>query len=99
MQEEKTYKLGIKALTNSLNTYLRRVCAYRLNKLIITRKNKPVAVIIPYDEYKHISEAAEYLESLEISAMLSKRVFNRTKPVKMISHEEMMKKFEHRLKK
>ena len=73
IKKKTTYKLGVNALARLLDKHLRRVCSYRLNKLIITKKNKPVAVMIPIEEYESIRDAAEYLENMSISKTMTNK--------------------------
>jgi prevent-host-death family protein len=40
--------------------------------VIITKRGKPVAVLIPYEEYKETSRLRSYLKMLQISESLAK---------------------------
>jgi prevent-host-death family protein len=88
--------VGITELTKSLGKYLDVVTSSALNKLAIVRRNKPEAVIVPIEEYERMRAATDYLEDMGIAEMLKERVFNRTTPAKMISHEEMKEYFKKR---
>ena len=40
--------------------------------IVITKRGKPVAVLIPYEEYKETSRLRSYLKMLQISESLAK---------------------------
>jgi prevent-host-death family protein len=40
--------------------------------VVITKRGKPVAVLIPYEEYKETSRLRSYLKMLQISESLAK---------------------------
>lgn len=86
----KNEMVGITQLSKSLGKYLDKVIANPLNRVVITRRNKPAAVIVPVQEYERIREASDYLEDMDIAKMLDERVFNIKEPAKMIAHKEMM---------
>ena len=56
----------------------------------------PEAVTVPITEYKQKKASSDYLEDLKITEMLKERVFDKKKPVEMISMKDMEKYFENR---
>lgn len=62
--------IGITQLSRSLGKYIDRVITNPLNKVVITRRDKPVAVIVPIQEYERIREASDYLKEIQITKSL-----------------------------
>lgn len=62
--------IGITQLSRSLGKYIDRVITNPLNKVVITRRDKPVAVIVPIQEYERIREASDYLKEIQIAKSL-----------------------------
>ena len=88
--------VGITELSKSLGNYIDKVISFPLNKLAIIRRNKMEAVIVPIEEYERMKAASDYLEDMEIAEVLKERVFNRSKPAKMITDLEMFEYFKKR---
>ena len=86
----KNEMVGITELSKSLGSYLDKVTSNTLNKLVIIRRNKPEAVIVPIEEYEHMRKVADYLEDLEIANIIKTRVLDKTEPIEMISHDDML---------
>lgn len=90
--------VGSTELAKSLGGFLDRVISHPFNRLAIVRRNKPEAIILPIEEYERILSMSEAYENEQIAKIIEKRVTNRKTPAKMISHEEMMKLINERLK-
>ena len=82
-----------------LQTNLEKELDYLLedsfNRLVIVRGGKKEAVIIPISEYEHMKRIADALEMQQISKIVEVRMGSK----KRISHEEMLKIIDNRLKK
>ena len=48
-----------------------------LHKVILTRRNKPVGVLINYDDYLHMQQLAERIEDLVLGHEAKKRALRR----------------------
>ncbi|MDH5744082.1 MAG: type II toxin-antitoxin system Phd/YefM family antitoxin, partial [Candidatus Aminicenantes bacterium] len=57
--EEKTTIVGLTELRKMISYILKRV---KSNKVILTRRNKPVGVIVDYEEYKKMEEIIDTFE-------------------------------------
>ncbi len=90
--------IGVTEFGKSIGAYLDKVVANPRNKIALVRRNKPEAVIVPIEEYERMCEISEYLDDLSIHETIQKRVKNRKSPAKYISHEEMLKLMDERLK-
>ena len=81
-----------------LQTNLEKELDYRLedvfNRLVIVRGGKKEAVIIPISEYEYMKRTSDTLEMQEISKIVEVRIGSK----KRISHEEMLKIIDNRLK-
>ena len=83
--------IGITELGKSLGSYLDKITSHSFDKIAITRRNKPEAVIVPIDEYERMKESADILEAMQIAEVIKERVTERKEPAEMISHEDMKK--------
>lgn len=63
--------IGITELGKSLGNYLDKVTSNAFSKIVIIRRNKPEAVIIPIEEYELLQSAYDRLEQKEIEFILS----------------------------
>ena len=63
--------IGITELGKSLGNYLDKVTSNVFSKIVIIRRNKPEAVIIPIEEYELLQSAYDRLEQKEIEFILS----------------------------
>ena len=62
--------VGITELGKALGSYLDKVKSNMFNKIVIIRRNKPEAVIIPIEEYEILQSAYDRLEQKEIEELL-----------------------------
>jgi prevent-host-death family protein len=60
------------------------------NKVILTRRNKPVGVIVDYEEYKKMEEIIDSLEDYVLGHLAKERAQRKGK--KLITLEEAEKK-------
>jgi len=66
--------IGITQLSRSLGKYIDKIISNPLNRVVITRRNKLEAVIVPVQEYERIREASDYLEDMGIAKVLNDNV-------------------------
>jgi len=85
--DEKTTIVGVAELRDQTAEVLKQLKKY---KVILTRRNKPVGVIIDYDEYEKISRIEDEFEDLVLGLMAKER--SKRKGRKTISLEEAEKK-------
>lgn len=85
--DEKTAIVGVAELRDHTAEVLKQLKKY---KVILTRRNKPVGVLIDYDEYEKISRIEDEFEDLVLGLMAKER--SKRKGRKTISLEEAEKK-------
>jgi prevent-host-death family protein len=85
--DEKTTIVGVAELRDHTAEVLKQLKKY---KVILTRRNKPVGVLIDYDEYEKISRIEDEFEDLVLGLMAKER--STRKGRKTISLEEAEKK-------
>ena len=85
--EGKTTLVGVAELRKTTAEILKRI---KSNKVILTKRNKPVGVILDYEEYKKIEDIMEALEDYILGSLAQERA--RRKDQKVISLEEAEKK-------
>jgi prevent-host-death family protein len=85
--EEKTTIIGVAELRKAIADILEKI---KSNKVILTRRNKPVGVIVDYDEYKKMEEIIENLEDYILGQLAKERAQRKDK--KLITLEEAEKK-------
>lgn len=90
--------VGVTEFGKSIGAYLDKVIANPLNKLVLVRRNKPEAVIVPIEEYEFMKELSQFQELREIYDVIQERVVNRKTPAKFISQKEMLSLIDERLK-
>ncbi|NPA59940.1 MAG: type II toxin-antitoxin system Phd/YefM family antitoxin [Epsilonproteobacteria bacterium] len=66
----KSEMIGITELGKSLGSYLDKVTSNVFTKIVIIRRNKPEAVIIPIEEYEMLQSVYDRLEQKEIETLL-----------------------------
>lgn len=81
--------IAISILSKSLGRYINKVISHPLNRLVITQNNKPEAVIIPIAEYELMKNDSDYLENMQIAAIIKERVLDKKEPIKMITEDDM----------
>jgi prevent-host-death family protein len=85
--EEKTTIVGVAELRKVMPDILERI---KSNKVILTRRNKPVGVIVDYEEYKKMEEIIDSLEDYVLGHLAKERAQRKGK--KLITLEEAEKK-------
>ncbi len=85
--EEKTTIVGVAELRKVMSDILERI---KSNKVILTRRNKPVGVIVDYEEYKKMEEIIDSLEDYVLGHLAKERAQRKGK--KLITLEEAEKK-------
>jgi prevent-host-death family protein len=85
--EEKTTIIGVAELRKVIADILEKI---KSNKVILTRRNKPVGVIVDYDEYKKMEEIIENLEDYILGHLAKERAQRKDK--KLITLEEAEKR-------
>ena len=85
--EEKTTIVGLAELRKMISDILERV---KSNKIILTRRNKPVGVIVDYEEFKEMEEIIDTLEDYVLGYLVKERAQRKGK--KLITLEEAEKR-------
>jgi len=85
--EEKTTIIGVAELRKVIADILEKI---KSNKVILTRRNKPVGVIVDYDEYKKMEEIIENLEDYILGHLAKERAQRKDK--KLITLEQAEKR-------
>lgn len=68
--DEKTTIVGVAELRNEIVKVIKEL---KKHKVILTRRNKPVGVLIDYDEYEKISRIEEEFEDLVLGLIARER--------------------------
>lgn len=84
--------VGVTEFGKSIGAYLDKVIANPLNKLVLVRRNKPEAVIVPIEEYEFMKELSQFQELREIYDVIQERVVNRKTPAKFLTTDELLEK-------
>ncbi len=87
--EEKTTLVGVTELRKVSKEILGKL---KSNKVILTKRNKPVGVIVDYGEFREIEEIMEALEDYILGTLAEERAQRKGK--KVISLEEAEKRLE-----
>lgn len=85
--EGKTTLVGVAELRKTAAEILKKL---KSNKVILTRRNKPVGVILDYEEFQRIEDVMEALEDYILGSLAQERA--RRKDRKVISLEEAEKR-------
>lgn len=85
--EEKTTLVGVAELRKLTKEILEKL---KSNKVILTKRNKPVGVLIDYKEFRQIEEIMEALEDYILGTLAKERAQRKGK--KVISLEEAEKR-------
>lgn len=85
--DEKTTIVGVAELRDRIVEVLKQL---KKHKVILTRRNKPVGVLLDYDEYEKISRIEEEFEDLVLGLMAKER--SRRKGRKTVTIEEAGKR-------
>jgi prevent-host-death family protein len=85
--EGKTTLVGVAELRKTTAKILKKI---KSNNVILTRRNKPVGVILDYEEFKKIEDIMKALEDYILGSLAQERA--RRKDQKVISLEEAEKR-------
>jgi prevent-host-death family protein len=85
--KEDTTLVGIAELRNKASEVLEKIKKYRV---ILTKRNKPLGVIIDYEEYEHMQEMLEEVEDLVLATIAGERLKRKGK--KTVTLDEAEKK-------
>ncbi len=85
--DEKTTIVGVAELRDKTQEVLKEA---KTHKVILTKRNKPVGVLVDYDEYKRIKEMEEELEDMALSYVALQR--SRRKSRRTVSLEAVEKR-------
>jgi len=85
--EGKTTLVGVAELRKITKEVLEKL---KSNKVILTKRNKPVGVLLDYEEFRKIEEIMEALEDYILGTLAKERAQRKGK--KVISLEEAEKK-------
>lgn len=85
--EEKTTLVGVAELRKVTKEILEKL---KSNKVILTKRNKPVGVLLDYEEFRQIEEIMEALEDYILGTLAKERAQRKGK--KVISLEEAEKR-------
>lgn len=84
--EEKTTIVGVAELRKMISDILEKV---KSNKVILTKRNKPVGVIVDYEEFKEMEEIIDTFEDYVLGYLAKERAKRKDK--KLITLEEAEK--------
>jgi prevent-host-death family protein len=87
--EEKTTLVGVTELRKVINEILEKL---KSTKVILTKRNKPVGVLVDYGEFRQIEEIMEALEDYILGTLAKERAQRKGK--KVMSLEEAEKRLE-----
>lgn len=85
--EEKTTIVGVAELRKVMSDILEKI---KSNKVILTKRNKPVGVLVDYEEYKKMEDIIDSLEDYILGHLAKERAKRKDK--RLISLEEAEKK-------
>ena len=85
--EGKTTLVGVAELRKAAAEILKKI---KSHKVILTKRNKPVGVILDYEEFQRIEDIMEALEDYILGSLAKERA--RRKDRKVISLEEAEKR-------
>lgn len=74
--EEKATIVGVAELRKVMSDILEKI---KSNKVILTRRNKPVGVIVDYEEYKKMEEIIDALEDYVLGHLAKERAQRKDK--------------------
>ena len=92
----KNEMINISEFENSVSGFVDKISSKVVEKIAIVKDNKPKAVLISADEYEKLKEFDEYLEAIEIERIITERVINAKKPIKMLNEDDIREIFKAR---
>jgi len=69
--KEDTTLIGIAELRSKASEVLKKIKKYRV---VLTKRNKPMGVIIDYEEYEHMQNMLEEVEDFALGKIAEKRL-------------------------
>jgi len=82
---------GTSEFRNSINKF---ISILKNNKVILTSRNKPQAVLISFEEYEKIGKIIEELEDRYFGEIALERLENlKSGKSKILNHEEILKRY------
>ncbi|MFZ3107046.1 MAG: type II toxin-antitoxin system Phd/YefM family antitoxin [Candidatus Hydromicrobium sp.] len=82
---------GTSEFRNSINKF---ISILKNNKVILTSRNKPKAVLISFEEYEKIGKIIEELEDRYFGEIALERLENlKSGKSKILNHEEILKRY------
>jgi prevent-host-death family protein len=85
--DERTTIVGVAELRKVMKEVLEEI---KKNRVVLTKRNKPVGVILDYQEFKKMEEFVDSLEDYVLGSLAKERALRRDK--KVISLQEAEKK-------
>ena len=85
--DERTTIVGVAELRKVMKEVLEEI---KKNRVVLTKRNKPVGVILDYQEFKKMEELVGALEDYVLGSLAKERALRRDK--KVISLEDAEKK-------
>ena len=85
--KEEAALVGVAELRSKGAKILKKIKKY---KIILTKRNKPIGVIIDYDEYERIQSALEEIENFVLGKLAEER--RKRKGKKVLTQEEAERK-------
>ena len=83
--------VGVSELRSKINEVLERV---KREKILLTRRNKPEAVLIGFEQFQKLQRQLEYLEDQYFGKLALQRLKDHKRSKRRtLSHPEMMKKY------
>lgn len=89
--KEDTTLVGIAELRNKAGEVIKKI---KKNRVVLTKRNKPLGVIIDYEEYEHMQKMLEDVEDFVLGTIARERL--KRKDRKAITLDEAEKKVELR---
>ncbi len=74
--EEKTTLVGVSELRKVMTDVLEEI---KTNRVVLTRRNRPVGVILDYKEFKKMEETIEALEDQVLGQLAGQRASRKSK--------------------
>jgi len=85
--EEKTTLVGVSELRKVMTDVLEEI---KTNRVVLTRRNRPVGIILDYKEFKKMEETIEALEDQVLGQLAGRRASRKSK--KSLTLEQAEKK-------
>ena len=76
--KEDTTLIGIAELRSKASEVMKKIKKYRV---ILTKRNKPLGVIIDYEEYEHMQEMLEEVEDFVLGTIAGERLKRKAKKI------------------